>query len=442
MEYSRKNFLVLSLQIFASGSTTQPNRKVPVQLEIEGVRSEMSVELSGGVAELREHRIPLPAKVESGWGKVSLPADMNNADNDFYFVFDKPPVRRVVVVADDPSAVRPLQIAARIAADGSSNKSQIELLAPAQLSSLELDGAALLIWQAELPDSTTAAGIDNYLNAGGQVVFFPPSSLLKGNSSGGKNYRGIEWTGWSAHEDTPMLVTNWRGDQDLLAATKSGAGLPLGQIEIRGHATLKSDQPMTQLATLNGGDSLIARLPTSKGGLYFCTASTEGKQSTLAENGIVLFVVVQRAIEQGQAALRGALMRTAAADPSRAQLDEAAEPKAEVTPATPSTPATNNWQQVAGNESLSSEYECQPGVYKQDNLMFAVNRPLTEDQYTTIADEKLESLFAGLQMDRVDQKAGRFGGIVREIWRQFLILMVAALIFEAALCLPKKLVKA
>ncbi len=79
------------------------------------------------------------------------------------------------------------------------------------------------------------------------------------------------------------------------------------------------------------------------------------------------------------------------------------------------------------------------GVYKQDNLMFAVNRPLTEDQYTTIADEKLESLFAGLQMDRVvDQKAGRFGGIVREIWRQFLILMVAALIFEAALCLPKK----
>ncbi len=95
------------------------------------------------VAELREHRIPLPAKVESGWGKVSLPADMNNADNDFYFVFDKPPVRRVVVVADDPSAVRPLQIAARIAADGSSNKSQIELLAPAQLSSLELDGAAL-----------------------------------------------------------------------------------------------------------------------------------------------------------------------------------------------------------------------------------------------------------------------------------------------------------
>lgn len=434
-----QNFLVLSLQIFASGATTQPNRKVPVQLEIEGVRSEMSVELSGGAAELREHRIPLPAKVESGWGKVSLPADMNNADNDFYFVFDKPPVRRVVVVADDPTAVRPLQIAARIASDGSSNKSQIELLAPAQLSSLELDGAALLIWQAELPDSTTAAGIDNYLNSGGQVVFFPPSSLLKGNPSGGRNYRGIEWTGWSAHEDTPMLVTNWRGDQDLLAATKSGAGLPLGQIEIRGHATLKSDQPMTQLATLNGGDSLIARLPTSKGGLYFCTASTEGKQSTLAENGIVLFVVVQRAIEQGQAALRGSLMRTAAADPSRAQLDEATEPKAETTPATPST---NNWQQVAGNESLSSEYECQPGVYKQDNLMFAVNRPLTEDQYTTIADEKLESLFAGLQMDRVDQKAGRFGGIVREIWRQFLILMVAALIFEAALCLPKKLVKA
>lgn len=428
-----QNFLVLSLQIFASGTSAQTNRKVPVQLEIDGVRSELSVELNAGAAELREHRIPLPAKVEAGWGRVSLPADMNNADNDYYFVFDRPPVRRVVVVADDPNAVRPLQIAARIAADGSSSKSQIELLSPTQVNSLELDGAALLIWQAELPDEGTAAGIDNYLSSGGQVVFFPPTSLLKGNSTAVRKYRGIQWKAWLAHEDQPVMVTNWRGDQDLLAATKSGAGLPLGQLEIRGHATLISDQPVTQLATLDGGDSLIARLPTNKGGLYFCTASTEGNQSSLAENGIVLFVVVQRAIEQGQAALRGALMRTAAVDVSRNNRSDDEGASTET-----SSNSSAAWQQIAGGQALSSEFECQAGVYKLDNLMFAVNRPVSEDQYTTLADEKLDSLFDGLQMDRVDQKAGRFGGIVREIWRQFLIIMVAALILEAALCLPKK----
>jgi Aerotolerance regulator N-terminal len=92
-----QNFLVLSLQIFSSSESKIPNRKVPVQLEIEGVRSEISVELNGGSAELRETRIPLPPKVESGWGKVSLPADVNNADNEYYFVFDKPPVRPFAV---------------------------------------------------------------------------------------------------------------------------------------------------------------------------------------------------------------------------------------------------------------------------------------------------------------------------------------------------------
>jgi hypothetical protein len=429
-----QNFLVLSLQIFSAAGSAEPNRKVPVQLEIEGVRSELTVELNGGAAELREHRIPLPPKVESGWGKVSLPADINNSDNDFYFVFDKSPVRRVVVVADDPAAVRPLQIAARIAADGSSNKSQIELFTPAQLSSLELDGSALLIWQADLPDSATAAGIDNYLASGGQVVFFPPSKLFNGIAGEKRQYRGVEWTGWQAHEQSPVMVTNWRSDQDLLAATNSGAGLPLGQLEIRGHASLRSDQPLVQLATLDGGDSLLARLPTNRGGLYFCTASTEGKQSSLAENGIVLFVVVQRAIEQGQAALRGSLMRTAAAESVRPS--KSSSESAEMTEATVRTAAT--WQQVVGPEVISSEFDCHAGVYRLNDLLFAVNRPLTEDQYSVVNTEKLDSLFAGLQMDRVDQKAGRLGGIIREIWRQFLILMVVALIFEAALCMPRK----
>ena len=413
-----QNFLVLSLQVFATGQGIQSNRRIPISLEIEGVRSEISIELSGGAAELREQRIPLPPKVESGWGRVSLPADVNNADNDFYFVFDKPPVRRVVIVADDPAAVRPLQIAARITADGSSTMSQIELLAPNQLGSLDLDGAALLVWQSELPDESTAAGIDQYLNAGGQVVFFPPDSLLAGGKPRDRSYRGVQWLDWKSHDSAPVPVANWRSDQDLLAATRSGAGLPLGQIEIRGHARLLSQQPLTQLATLDGGDGLISRLPTTHGGLYFCTASTSGNQSSLAENGIVLFVVVQRAIEQGQAALRGTLMRTA---------EFKREPLAD-------------WQQVTGSTAVSSEYDFQPGVYRNEELMFAVNRPLTEDQYALVSEENLTRLFDGLQLDRIDQKAGSLSGIVREIWRQFLILMAVALILEAALCIPKRAV--
>ena len=151
------------------------------------------------------------------------------------------------------------------------------------------------------------------------------------------------------------MVENWRGDQDLLAATNSGTGLPVGQLEIKGHAKLGGE--VSQLATLTGGDPLLARVATDKGGVYFCTASTSSDQSTFASNGIVLYVVVQRAISQGLSALGQTTQRIAGA---------ISEP-------------TDLWRQIAGrNETLSSEYAYQSGIYKvgedEEAQWLAVNR--------------------------------------------------------------------
>jgi hypothetical protein len=68
--------------------------------------------------------------------------------------------------------------------------------------------------------------------------------------------------------------------------------------------------------------------------------------------------------------------------------------------------------------------------------LFAVNRPASEDMASMVSDQQLSELFAGLSLDRVDQTAGRLGGILREIWRVMLILMLIALLLEAVLCLP------
>ena len=86
--------LVLTREGRAEGKVT-----VPLELEIEGARSEMSVEMTGPQYELKDYRIALESKRERGWGRVSIPADANPADNVFYFVFDKPSPRKAVVVA-------------------------------------------------------------------------------------------------------------------------------------------------------------------------------------------------------------------------------------------------------------------------------------------------------------------------------------------------------
>ncbi len=183
------------------------------------------------------------------------------------------------------------------------------------------------------------------------------------------------------------LVENWRGDQDLLAVTRSGSGLPVGQLEIRSYATI--DGEFSPLATLTGGKPLLARVPTNKGGIYFCTASPSDQSSSLASNGIVLYAIVQRAIEQGITSLGNATGRIAG------QIEE----------------STDNWRllsSIPGDKQhtpLSNEFAWTAGVYENEGRMFAINRSIVEDQRELVDDKQLSRLFAGLDFSRVDDEA-------------------------------------
>ncbi|MCA9126994.1 MAG: BatA domain-containing protein [Planctomycetales bacterium] len=411
------NELLLSMQITRSDELAEDKAvSVPVEITIDGATTTINVEMNGARVDVRNHRIPLDSNQTRGWGRIAIPADSNNADNQYYFVFDEPPVRRVVIVSEDRSTTRALEIAASVSEDGSINPA-VEVLAPEQLDSLVLDETSLVIWQTRLPDAATAPALTNYINAGGQVLFFPPSRLVQsGSEPVGQQFFGVAWDQWQA-SDVKVMVENWRSDQDLLAATASGTGLPVGQLSISAHATLRSTADLSKLATLSGGDPLIARVPTSKGGVYFCTASTAPDASSLAENGIVLYITVQRAIQRGQLALGNTTQRTA-------------EFSQEV---------PLNWKQVSGPENiLSTEYSAQSGVYQSGKRLFAVNRSAAEDRRDILQDDRVAGLFAGLPFARVDDQAGNLTGIVREVWRLFLIGMILAMLIEAALCIPRR----
>ncbi len=174
------------------------------------------------------------------------------------------------------------------------------------------------------------------------------------------------------------------------------------------------------MATLSGGKPLLARIPTNKGGIYFCTVSPTNDSSSLASNGIVLYAIVQRAIEQGMSALGNATQRVAG------EIDE----------------PTEQWRTVASSSDkespLSNEVAWTAGVYEFDGRMFAINRSMSEDQRDLVEDKQLERMFAGLDFSRVDDQAGSLAGIVSEIWRFFLIAMIIALLGEAALCMPRR----
>jgi hypothetical protein len=400
--------LLVSLKLAREGVADDAEKvSVPLSFEIEGARSEATIEMSGSQVELKDYRIPIERQKDRGWGKVSIPADANSADNEFYFVFDQPAVRQTIIVADDANAARPLQLSAAISPDPAL-KLAAEVLTVDQLPTVEWDQVSLVLWQAALPDGPAADAIQAFVDRGGQVVFFPTQGVT--NTA----FAGVSWQSWIESPDG-IAIETWRGDQDLLAHTQSGAALPVGQLMVRKHCDLSGEH--IPLATLKGGTPLLARVTTNRGGVYFCATTPAMSDSSLAENGVVLYVLVQRALALGAAVL-GNTRQLISGDVSGEQ------PTA--------------WQQVAGPpEALSTEFAYHGGVYSAGERLLALNRASAEDQAAVLADGRVAELFQGLDFARVDDKAGNLAALIQEIWRLFLVAMIIALIVEAALCLPR-----
>ncbi len=398
--------LLLSLLLAREG-TGSGRTVVPINFEIGGARSELSIEMAGPRFELKDHRIPLERGRERGWGKVSIPADTNPADNMYYFAFDQPAPRRAIVVAEDVQVGRTLQLASSVSPDPAL-KCSSEVVSADQLASVDWDTVSLLLWQAPLPEGDAAKVLKAFVDRGGRLLFFPP------RSGGGPEFLGTKWTNWE-NRTQDSAVENWRGDQDLLANTQSGAALPVGALRIRNTCGLSGD--LTPLATVRGGAMLLARMTTTTGGAYFCATTPAPSDSSLATNGVVFYVLVQRA--QGAGA-------------------EALETTRQLVAGEPTGDDPSLWKRLAGDdEAVSTEYPLHAGIYASGERLLAVNRPAAEDQAPVLANDTVTGLFQGLDFSRVDDKEGSLNALIQEIWRFFLIAMMTALIVEAGLCLPR-----
>jgi hypothetical protein len=250
--------------------------------------------------------------------------------------------------------------------------------------------------------------VRSFLDRGGSAIFLPP------RAPGNTEFLGTRWTSWSGGTNE-VAVENWRGDEGLLAHTQSGTPLPVGGLLVKRSCGLAGE--LTPLATLRGGAPLLARATTDRGGAYFCATTPAVGDSSLATEGVVLYVLVQRAAADGVAAL-GGTRQLSAGDPGGEK--------------------TAGWSRVAGaDDAVSTEYTLHRGVYNSGGRLLAVNRPAAEDGAAVLVDGRVGGLFRGLDFSRVDESAGGTGSLLQEIWPLFLAAVMAALLLEAALCLPK-----
>jgi hypothetical protein len=246
---------------------------------------------------------------------------------------------------------------------------------------------------------------------------------------------GIQWTGWQTlesktkteaenTESDPALarVLQWRNDSELLGNTLNGAPLPVGQLGIKRVCKLQAEG--TVLAAMSDELPLLMRIDASgsaKNGVYVCTTTPSLRDSTLAVDGIVMYIAIQRVLAAGSERIGSTRMVTVG-QPTSTLFDSAA--------------------QLAGDSSvLTNQYSQYTGVYRTNDLLIAQNRIGDEDSGKLVSAESLSSLFGALNWSRIEVGASA-RSLVQEVWRWFLIVMLIAMVVEAILCIPKRRVVA
>lgn len=404
--------LVMDLRITRSTASSDPV-KVPVTFVIGGARSTVELELTGAQLVRNGHTIPIDRETKRGWGRVELPRDANSSDNTFDFVFAEPAVQKTVIVSDNTDVAELLRLAAATPSDRSLAY-EAQVVSTSQAALIEWNKTALVIWQAPLPTDVLANQMESFVSMGGCLLFFPSEA------PGDATLFGTRWGNWlEPQEADQFALSRWRTDADLLANSLSGTPLPVGQVVTYRNCEIVSETG-TVLAQLEKGPPLLVRASTDQGAAWFCSTLPTTDHSNFVSNGITFYVMIQRAVARGAAALGEARQYECGTLPDSLT--------------TGWTPLDDRSQQV-----LLSQRAINAGLYETADASFALNRPLSEDAVETVSNESLEQVMSGLNYTRIDDKAGSAMALASEVWRTFLMLMIIALMAEALLCVPEKL---
>ncbi|MEZ6042845.1 MAG: BatA domain-containing protein [Planctomycetaceae bacterium] len=416
--------LVMDITVQRTGDIRQPET-VPLAMVIDGARSTLDLKITGGQGIQSGHAISLDAESKRGWGRIELPADSNPADNVFDFVYAEPAVQNTVIVSDNETVAEYLRIAAATPSNPSLSY-DATVLTSAQTVAIPWETAGLIVWQAPLPTGEVAERLQQFVASGRSVLFFPSEET---DLPGDPSVFGCQWGNWIDAESSSesavaeFSVSRWRVETDLLSNSQAGTPLPLGSLRVFRYRQLTGSS-VAQLADLSDGGLLVARALDENGGergaAWFCSTLPLESHSTLVRNGVVFYVMLQRSLAQGAAALGAA--RQMECNASLAAVVDDWQPLDEVS-----------------RNRLLSQRSIAPGLYRnKDDILLALNRPLSEDSMEVIDDAQLDRMLGDVGYTRIDDAAGNQASLASEIWRAFLCLMIFALLAEALLCVPEK----
>jgi len=431
----KRNFVYLDFAIEqTSGDVGQ--RIVPVQ--VMTLRNERNVEVEMVAANFQYQQLKIEVDdAASGGGVIRLPHDSNQIDNRYYFSYSTEPVRNTVVVSDEQEVIDLLELACSTPLK-SNQRLGCKVLPSNAQSEIEWENTALVIWHAAVPADAAARHLENFVARGGNVLFLPTDSAGSQNE-----IFGVRWGQWESNAVpdlqnpasqtlTPVSISagsqssddfrvaQWRTEDDILATDESGRQLPMDGIMCNRRCGIESENG-TVLASFEDASPMLVRAVTDNGAAYFMATTPAEPVSNFAQNGVSLFVMLHRALEQGAAALSGH-QQLQAGDHWLTQ-DETRPQK---------------WQplQLSDASVFEDQRAFHGGVYQAGQQVIAINRPVSEDQSVFVEEAMIAEVLGQDSFELITSSADSLAGLSNEIWKLFVIAMVVALIAEGWYSLP------
>lgn len=411
--------LVMDLRIRRQ-SANEGEVELPVEFTINGTRTIQEMTITGPELVRLGHTISLGQNNLNGWGRLDLPADGNLADNTAFLVFDDEAIRKTVIVSDDAITAQALVAAAKAPVEAGVTY-ETEIVTLDQLTRIPWDETALLFWHAPIPakDSPISALLRQHVESGRTLVFLPPPD------ADSESLFGFQWKEWNETDNEPFPIEWWRTGSGLLANTQSGEPLPVGDLSFfRTHDFGGEFQPLLRSES---SAILIAKITSeTSGSVYAWGTLPRTDHSSLATEGVVFFVMIHRALEEGANAVATAQFRETGSEALVASGD------------------AYTLIDSAGDSVMLSEEGLLPSAVKVEkpsgkDYFIAINRPPSEDDTRLVAPEALVSLFEGVDFRQVSDELDSGSSLASEVWRFFLIAMALALFAEAILSLPPRI---
>lgn len=415
----------LSLGFDLAKSSPQ-KESFPIVITLDGVRSQSDVVMDSGELLFTRKFDIAPGRKTGGWGKAELPSDENLRDNALCFTYGISTHLRAAVVSDNAVAGRYL-LAAAAPAPARMNHS-CDLLAPDRTEKINWQELSLLIWQAPVHGAKTILTIREFVENGGQAVFFSPA---KQDVPGpfGMNWGKVE----TAVKDAPFRIAAWEENEGPVAKTEGGQNLPLAKISIQRRQDIvskkveagQSMEPESSVsewhayASYADGKPFLLGRHAGNGTFYICTSLPGEGWSTLGE-GTPLVVMIQRMLADGGERF------------SRAVNANCGEWRSLV--------EKEVW--TAADSADPKDYRWQAGVYECGNQRVALNVPARENNPDLAEKKDVEHLLGDVKIQVLQEFGKRDRDVTQsEIWRIFLFLCLAWLMAESGLLMSDRLLE-